>query len=109
MIIIDNNISFKIKYLFIDKEIDCVHVEECKLQNATDLEIWNYAKNKRYIILSKDNDFWDIYLENGFPPKVILLKCGNKSTSQIKEILIKGWSRMIAFINSNNIGVIEIS
>jgi len=57
---------------------------------AEDMDIWNYALDNGYIIITKDNDFVDLLELNGFPPKIVLLKTGNNSSfsnffRQIKE------------------------
>jgi predicted nuclease of predicted toxin-antitoxin system len=47
---------------------------------SADKDIWDYALNNGYIIITKDNDFLDLLELKGFPPKVILLKTGNNSS-----------------------------
>ncbi len=45
---------------------------------ATDEEIWQYAQEHDYIIVTQDADFHEYSLLYGGPPLVIWLKCGNQ-------------------------------
>jgi len=40
-----------------------------------------------YLIVSKDSDFHERSLLNGYPPKVVWIKRGNCSTRQIEMLL----------------------
>jgi len=64
-------------------------VRDITLSKFSDSNIWSYARDNGYTIITKDNDF--LYLSNlyGCPPKIIRLNCGNKSTSYINELIIK--------------------
>jgi predicted nuclease of predicted toxin-antitoxin system len=72
-------------------------VRELGLMNAEDIDIWNYAKKNDYVIVTFDSDFYDISLINGCPPKIVLLRTGNMTTSQIAELLRKNCVRIIHF------------
>jgi predicted nuclease of predicted toxin-antitoxin system len=48
------------------------------LEQASDSEIWAYTREHDFIFVSKDSDFVDWSALSGQPPKVILLKTGNR-------------------------------
>ena len=73
---------------------ESVHVRPLGLAVATDLEIWQYARDRGFSIMSKDGDFSQLSLLHGAPPKVIWLRAGNASTSAI-ETFIRTWARRI--------------
>jgi predicted nuclease of predicted toxin-antitoxin system len=54
------------------------------LGSATDQEIWAYAREHGFAVISKDDDFRSLSLVNGAPPKVIWLRIGNASTAGIE-------------------------
>ena len=54
---------------------------------ASDREIWDHAKREGFVIVSKDNDFQQMSFVYGAPPKVIWIRRGNSSVSEIEEIL----------------------
>src|SRR5271170_892373 len=57
------------------------------LTSATDLEIWAYAREHDFAVVSKDDDFRSLSLVNGAPPKVIWLRIGNASTAGIEAFI----------------------
>ena len=58
------------------------------MQGTTDVDIWEYAKEEGFIIVSKDNDFRQRSFLFGSPPKVIWLSVGNGGTDVIKKIIL---------------------
>jgi len=83
---IDNNLPRSIKECF---ESDCVHASDLGFQALDDISIWNYCREKKLCILTKDQDFEDLSNFQGHPPKVVKLTCGNIKTSDLKIILLK--------------------
>ena len=57
------------------------------LNGVSDIEIWEFAKNHDYTILTFDGDFFDIAQYKGHPPKVIWLSMGNTTTTNIAKVL----------------------
>ena len=107
-ILLDANISWKlinrIKPIF----GECAHVDLIGLEvPAEDIDIWNYALNNGYIIITKDNDFVDLLELNGFPPKVVLIKTGNNSSRAVMELLEEA-KQMMEDLEKNNYGLLEI-
>jgi len=98
-VIVDNNLSNRVA-AFLDKTFKgSAHVEKFRLdENTEDAQIWKFAKEKGFTILTKDNDFEAMSRLFGCPPKVIQLTCGNKSTSEIISILTRGITEIRAFI-----------
>jgi len=107
-ILLDANISWKLVdklTLYFDK---CAHVDLVDLKvPVKDIDIWNYALENGYIIITKDNDFTDLLEINGFPPKVVLLKTGNNSNSALAELLINA-KHVIEDLEKNDFGLLEI-
>jgi predicted nuclease of predicted toxin-antitoxin system len=69
---------------------DSVHVGALGLDVATDREIWDYAGEHGYLIVSKDSDFRQLAFLLGPPPKAVWLRVGNRSTAAIAEVLSRG-------------------
>lgn len=88
-LLLDENISSKL-VRFLTKDFpESSYIDLLKMQGTTDTNIWEYAKTKDYIIVSKDNDFRQRSFLFGSPPKVIWLSVGNGGTKIIKELLLK--------------------
>ena len=72
------------------------------LQDCEDVEIWKFAKQNGFTIVTFDADFFDISVLNGFPPKVIWLRTGNLTTSEIAERIIVNSSNITSFITNSD-------
>ena len=70
-----------------DQFPDSSHVNLVGLASATDQESWAYAREHRFAVISKDDDFRSLSLVNGAPPKVIWLRIGNASTVGIEAFI----------------------
>jgi predicted nuclease of predicted toxin-antitoxin system len=57
------------------------------MRDATDTAIWEYAKTKDFVIVSKDSDFQARSLLYGSPPKFIWLRVGNCPVKPIEDLL----------------------
>jgi predicted nuclease of predicted toxin-antitoxin system len=107
-ILLDANISWKLVNSLKPIFGDCAHVDFIGLNvPAEDIDIWNYARDNGYIIITKDNDFVDLLELNGYPPKVVLLKTGNNNSHALMELLIN-IKPMIEDLEINNYGLLEI-
>jgi predicted nuclease of predicted toxin-antitoxin system len=57
------------------------------MERSSDTEVWNYAVEKGYTIVSKDSDFHQRSLLAGAPPKVIWIRQGNCSVAETADLL----------------------
>jgi len=63
------------------------HVQDVRLDKASDAQVWTYALKNKFIIVSKDTDFSDRVEMLGYPPKIIWIRKENCSTKAIELIL----------------------
>ena len=108
-LLLDANISWKLINTLTPVFGECSHVDSIDLTiPAKDEDIWNYAKENGYIIITKDNDFLDLLELKGFPPKVVLIKTGNNSSKILSELLIGAKAKIEDLDNNNEYGLLEI-
>ena len=74
-----------------------LHVIQLGLDQATDHEIWEWAGEHGFTIVSKDSDFHDLAESLVPPPKAIWLRVGNASTGEIERFLRDNTERMLDF------------
>ena len=86
-LLFDENLSSRLVGAFADLFPDSSHVHLIGSAGATDLEIWAYAREHGFTVVSKDDDFRGLSLVNGAPPKVIWLRIGNASTAAIEAFI----------------------
>ena len=86
-LLFDENLSHNLVRLLADLFPDSVHVRDVGLKAADDSDIWKYAQNNSFIICSKDSDLHQRSFLLGFPPKVVWVRLGNCSTSDVARLL----------------------
>ena len=87
-LLFDENLSHKLARLLEDLFPNSIHVRDVGLKSADDPLVWEYAKNNGLIIVSKDADMHQRSFLFGPPPKVVWVRLGNCSTSDV-EVLIR--------------------
>jgi len=75
----------------------CKHVREFELERAEDEAVWHFARENGVAIVSKDADFHQRSFLLRFPPKVIWVRVGNRSTEDIIRILQRNASVISEF------------
>lgn len=110
-LLFDQNISFRVLKKIADLFPEANQVRILGLENSTDAEILQYAKANDYTIVTFDTDFYDLSLIKGTPPKIVWLRLGNISTSDLAVILRDNQELIIEFIQNSdhlNIACLEI-
>jgi predicted nuclease of predicted toxin-antitoxin system len=108
-LLLDANISWRAIKSIENEFSNCLHCKDIQInQPAKDIEIWNFAKQNNFTILTHDDDFEKLLLLKGAPPKVIILKTFNKNTNQIAELLISKREAIISFISNDDLLILEI-
>lgn len=105
---LDQNISPKIVKQLEHILPDAKQVRHLGLENASDIEIFEFAKNNDYTIVTFDSDFVDLNVIKGFPPKIIWLKTGNLTTKSISELIHKNIPIIKNFLKSEENEILEI-
>lgn len=88
---------------------DANHVYLAGLSESTDLEIWQFARENDYAIVTKDSDFNDLSILFGAPPKVIWLRIGNASVADCEQHLQKSHQAIIDFLDAPNTQLLSIA
>jgi predicted nuclease of predicted toxin-antitoxin system len=86
-LLFDQNLSPHLVARLTDLYPGSTHVSMVGLSTALDAEIWEYARQHDYIIVTKDADFSELGLLQGFPPKIVWIRRGNCSTTEIEQLL----------------------
>ncbi len=85
--IIDTQLPHQLASFFRKKGFDTVHTTDTfRGHLLQDKEILEIGIKENRIIISKDSDFWDNFLLNGVPPKILFLQLGNIKNKDLLEI-----------------------
>ena len=109
-ILLDANLSYRLVKKLSKTYPECLHVTRTGLSiPADDLDIWNWAKDNNYlIIITNDEDFKILVDRFGFPPKIVLLRMGNRSTQTIANVLQDHLADLRELYASSEMGILEI-
>lgn len=96
-LLFDENLSPSLALRLADLFPSSTHVRDVGLQAGDDPAVWEYARQNGFLIVSKDADMHDMSLLRGNPPKVIWLRLGNCSTTQVENLLRREFQAIATF------------
>lgn len=99
-LLFDQNISFRVIKKIADNYPEAKQVRMLGLENYADMQIWEYAREKGYTIVTFDADFYDLVNLKGHPPKIIWLRCGNTTTISIAKIFNRNLELIKDFVDN---------
>src|SRR3990170_5379071 len=106
-LLLDQNISRKLVKELEDLFPGSNHVYLLGLHKVSDEEIWKYARDNDFAIVTQDSDFHERSLVYGYPPKVIWLRIGNISTKNIKRLLKECSQDILLFEKDKTLGCLQ--
>jgi len=86
-LLFDQNLAPSLVKHLADAYPGSAHVHHLGLGAASDLTIWEFARDSGFTLVSKDADFVELSTVFGFPPKVIWLRLGNCVTRDIAQVI----------------------
>ena len=108
-LLFDENLSPRLVPRLSDAFPGSAHVRDVGLARATDSAIWVYARDHGYAIVSKDSDFHQVSFVRGQPPKVIWLRRGNCTTTDIETMLRSNRIGILAFYDEDAAAFLALS
>lgn len=88
-LLLDHNLSFRLKRLLTDLFDEVFTVIELGMDETEDLDVWRYARERNWAMMSKDGDWADMALLYGAPPKVIRLRIGNGPWRSAADVVLE--------------------
>ncbi len=96
-LLFDENLAPRLVTAIADLFPGSAHVRTADLGGSADFSVWEYAAAGGFLLVSKDEDFHRLSVLRGFPPKLIWIRLGNCSTSEIELLLRKRFEQVVAF------------
>jgi predicted nuclease of predicted toxin-antitoxin system len=107
-LLLDENISRRLVPALQSAYPGTTQVAIAGLERVSDREIWDYAKNGDYVIVTKDEDFLGLLSLLGYPPKVVLLTLGNCTNQRILDALINTQADIYSQLDREDVGLVEV-
>lgn len=96
-LLFDQNLSRSLVPSLADVFPGSTHVANVKLETASDQQLWSWAREQGYVLITKDRDFERGSEFRGPPPKGIVLDAGNASTDDVEALIRRSIARIDAF------------
>lgn len=87
-LLLDENVSRRLLPVLASAFPGSTHVVLEGLQQASDSDVWEFAKLGGFVVVTKDDDFTALSSLQGRPPCLIKLSVGNCDNDQIAQILL---------------------
>jgi len=107
-LLFDQNLSYRLLRHLETLYPGSRHIASLNMDCASDYQVWQYAKENAFTLVTKDSDFNDLSILHGFPPHVIWLRLGNSRISVAKDALINYFDEIKRIIEEGKEGIIEI-
>jgi predicted nuclease of predicted toxin-antitoxin system len=108
-LLFDQNLSPKLVNRLADLFPGSSHVQSAALDCADDDLIWEYARLNGFAIVTKDEDYNNLSVLRGSPPKVIWLQIGNCSTAQVEAVFRARFAAIESFGNDPSVGTLVLA
>ena len=107
-LLFDENLSFKLSRQLADIFPNSIHVRDVGLKATADPTVWDYSRANDFMIVSKDVDMHDLSLLFGNPPKVVWLRLGNCSTTEVEDLLRKNYEVIKLFSEDEQLSLLVL-
>lgn len=107
-LLLDENLSRRIIPSLEDHYPGSTQVALIGLEQATDHEVWQYAKEHGFVIVTRDSDYYDLSLVRGAPPQVIWLQTGNTSKQEVIDLLIRKKATLYDLLKQQELKCVEL-
>jgi predicted nuclease of predicted toxin-antitoxin system len=108
-LLFDQNLSPRLVRRLEDLFPRSAHVRDAGLREANDKQVWDFSAAHGYVIVSKDEDFHNLSLRLGHPPKVIWIRRGNCPTREVEAILRRHADEIERFGQDDSVSVLILA
>ncbi len=108
-LLFDQNLSPKLVNRLADLFPGSSHVQSAGLDCADDDQVWECARLNGFAIVTKDEDYNNLSVLRGSPPKVIWLQLGNCATAQVEAEFRARFVDIEAFEKDASVGTLVLT
>ena len=94
------------RFLSDDLGVHAVHVQDLKLAKASDKELWAYASEQGFIVISKDGDFAALYSRTQ-TAKLLWVRIQNCRRVELLSVFRRQWPKIIEHFGAGE-GFVEL-
>ena len=107
-LLFDENLSYKLVERVSELYPGSVHVSQAGLRERSDREIWEFAKEHGFVLVSADSDFYERATTLGPPPQVVWLRRWTHPTRDAEALLRREAIRIAEFGQTPDLGILVL-
>ncbi len=107
-LLFDQNLSPRLAICLADLFPNSSHVQAEDLDSASDNQLWEHARLNEFVIVTKDEDFNNLSVMRGSPPKVVWLQIGNCTTAEVEAVFRNRFADIEAFGKDATVGTLVL-
>jgi predicted nuclease of predicted toxin-antitoxin system len=107
-LLFDENLPARLVDDLADVYPDSTHVVSIGLGGAADRAIWARAAVDGFVLVTKDEDFHRLSVALGAPPRVLWIRLGNCTTSDVARLLRFRMEDVRAFIQDTEAAFLSL-
>jgi prepilin-type N-terminal cleavage/methylation domain-containing protein len=107
-LLLDENLSRRLVPFLQAEFPDSTQVVLAGLERATDMAIWAHARDRGYVIVTRDADFEELSTIHGCPPRVIWIRGENMSKTAILNLLLANRDVIEDALSEDGIACVEL-
>jgi predicted nuclease of predicted toxin-antitoxin system len=90
------------RWLRTDLGLEATHVEQLGFVDAKDRVVFQAARSaaRAVVLVTKDDDFRRLVGQQGPPPQVVWVRCGNVTNPELRRILHDAWPHVATLVAS---------
>ena len=108
-LLLDENLSRRLVARLVGLYPGSTHVFHVGLIQKPDADIWEFAKQNGFVVVTADADFYEMATTLGPPPKVIWLRGCDYPTAEAERLLRGQAIRVAEFLNNDDQGVLVLT
>ena len=107
-LLFDQNLSPRLPVRLADLYPNSEHLDTLGLGTADDTVVWDFACQNDFAIVTKDEDYSQLSVLLGCPPKIVWILLGNCTTDQVEALLRHHRIDIFAFECEPDSGVLAL-
>lgn len=102
--LVDAHLPMRLKNWLIDRGHEAIHTRDLPRKNLSeDFEIVDFAVREQCIVISKDSDFFDLFVLKGVPPKLLMITTGNIVNSDLLKLFEKNFTQLELLLETHSV------
>jgi len=105
--LVDNQLPVALAHFLTRAGNESLHVIDVGLARASDSEIWRYAAEGEFVLVSKDDDFFHRATQPGALVRLVWIRLGNCRNAALLAAIEGAWSRLLSCLQAGE-RVVEV-